>query len=247
MKTKEFALVTGASGDIGQAVCEKLAKMGMNLIIHYNRSHERAQSVLRNIEKTGVHAELLKFDVSDCRSVEESLKVWIRKNPSFQISVVVHNAGIRRDKLMAFLSPQEWEQTISVNLNSFYFVIHPLLKKMISARKGSIIVVSSVSGIEGMPGQVHYSASKAGLIGASKALSKELGQMNIRVNVIAPGFIDGRMTGDIDRKKMIKSTALKRLGNPEEIADVAAYLAGENSSFLTGQVIVADGGRMPVL
>jgi len=240
---KNYALVTGGSSGIGQAACAKLAELGYNIIINYHSNYNGALETKKMVEQHNVEAILLPFDVSNFESVHDNLGKWQKDNPDKFIEVLVNNAGYRNDNLMVFISEEEWLKVINTNLNSFFYVTKPVLQGMIRNKKGSIITVSSLSGVKGWQGQVHYAASKAGLIGASKSLSKEVGIKNIRVNVITPGFIKTKMTQDIDEDTYKLSTALRRFGREEEIGDVISYLASEKSSYINGQVISVDGGE----
>lgn len=237
-----YALVTGGSSGIGKAACIKLAELKLNIIINYNSNHEGALETKKAVEERGVKAVLLPFNVSDSTIVTDVLGKWITDNPDSFIEVLVNNAGMRKDKLMIFTSDQEWHDVMAVNLHSFFYVTKQVLKQMILNRKGSIINISSLSGVKGWGGQVHYGASKAGLIGASRSLAHEVGKKNIRVNVITPGFINTRMISNLDEEKFKSGISLNRFGKPEEVGDLIAYLASEKSSFITGQTISIDGG-----
>ncbi|MDC3388137.1 SDR family oxidoreductase [Flavobacteriaceae bacterium] len=237
-----FALVTGGSSGIGRAACIKLAEEKFNIIINYKTNHDGAIKTKKAVEEIGMKAILLPFDISDNTAVKNILGKWITDNPESFIKVLVNNAGMRKDKLMIFTSTQEWNEVMNVNLNSFFYVTKQVLKKMILNRKGSIINISSLSGVKGWNGQVHYGASKSGLIGASKSLAQEVGKKNIRVNVITPGFIKTSMISNLDEEKFKSSISLNRFGKAEEVGDLIAYLASEKSSFITGETISIDGG-----
>ncbi|QHI36881.1 3-oxoacyl-[acyl-carrier-protein] reductase FabG [Kordia antarctica] len=237
-----YALVTGGSSGIGRAACIKLAELKLNIIINYNTNHEGALETKKAVEDTGVKAVLLPFDVSDSTIVTDVLGKWIADNQDSFIEVLVNNAGMRKDKLIIFTSDQEWHDVVAANLHSIFYVTKQVLKQMILNRKGNIINISSLSGVKGWSGQVHYSASKAGIIGASRSLAREVGKKNIRVNVITPGFIDTRMISNLEEEKFKPGIALNRFGTPEEVGDLIAFLASEKSSFITGQTISIDGG-----
>lgn len=239
---KNYALVTGGSSGIGKAACIKLAELNFNIIINYKTNHEGALETKKAVEEKGVKAVLLPFDVSDSASVTNILGKWMADNPDAFIEVLVNNAGMRKDKLMIFTNDQEWHEVIAANLHSIFYVTKQVLKQMILNRKGSIINISSLSGVKGWGGQVHYSASKAGIIGASRSLAREVGKKNVRVNVITPGFIGTRMISNLEEEKFKAGIALNRFGTPEEVGDLIAYLASEKSSFITGQTISIDGG-----
>lgn len=239
---ENYALVTGGSSGIGKAACIKLAELKLNVIINYNNNYEGALQTKKSVEEKGVKAVLLPFDVSNNDIVTNVLGKWIDENPNCFIEVLVNNAGKRKDKLMIFTNENEWHDVIATNLNSIFYVTKQVLKKMILNRKGSIINISSLSAIKGWTGQVHYSASKAGIIGASRSLAREVGKKKIRVNVITPGFINTEMISNLEEKKFIPGIALNRFGNPEEVGDLIAFLASDKSSFITGQTIAIDGG-----
>jgi 3-oxoacyl-[acyl-carrier protein] reductase len=241
MKQK-YALVTGASSGIGQATCIKLAQLGYNIIINYNTNFEGALETQKKVEITGMQSTILQFDVSNSENVERVLEKWIIDNTDKFIEVLVNNAGNRKDKLLVFTSNDEWRDVIETNLNSFFYVTKPVLKEMILNKRGAIINVSSLSGVKGWTGQVHYSAAKAGLIGATKSLAKEAGRKNIRVNAVTPGFVKTKMISNVNEEHFKSSISLNRFGQVEEIADVIAFLASEKASFINGQVISIDGG-----
>lgn len=240
---RNYALVTGASSGIGQAACIKIAELGYDIIINYHNNYEGALETKRLVEAIGTKAILLRFDVSDSKSISENLGVWLQENQDCFVEVLINNAGYRNDKLMVFMKDEEWNGVINTNLNSFFYVTKAVLKPMVLKKKGCIISISSLSGVKGWQGQTHYAASKAGLIGASKSLSKEVGAKNIRVNVITPGFVKTKMTSNLNEDLYKKSTALRRFGREEEIGDVVAYLVSDKSSYINGQVISVDGGE----
>lgn len=239
----EIALVTGGSRGIGRAICVTLAEMGAYVLINYHKNDTAAKETLELVKATGGNGELLPFDVSDPEQVKNTIEKWQAQNKdNGYISILVNNAGIRKDNLMVWMEPDEWSSVINTNLNSFYYVTRPLIQDMIVNKSGRIINVVSLSGIDGMPGQANYSAAKAGVIGATMALAKELGRKKITVNAVAPGFIRSDMTADLDEKQYKSLIPAGRFGNPEEVASVVGFLASARASYITGQVISVNGG-----
>lgn len=236
------ALVTGGSRGIGRAVALKLSGDGYHVIINYLNSMEGALETLSSIKAIGGTGEILKFDVGNPADCAGAVETWQNANPDMAIEVLVNNAGIREDNLMAIMSDNQWYNVINTNLNSFYNVTKPVLKQMISKRKGRIITISSLSGQRGIPGQTNYSAAKAGLIGATKALALEVASRKITVNAIAPGLIKTDMVEGLNLEAYTKEIPAKRLGEPEEIASLVSFLAGESAGYITGQVIAINGG-----
>ena len=237
-----YAFVTGGSRGIGKAIAVKLAKMGMPVVINYRSNDDAAQSTRSEIEAFGGKAELLRFDVSDPQATEEALSHWEEKHPDDYISVLVNNAGIRRDNLMIFMQNEEWDDVLKTPLNGFFYVTRRLLKNMLTHRDGRIINIASLSGIKGLPGQTNYSAAKAAVIGATKALAQEVAKRKVTVNAIAPGFIATDMTKDLDETELKKLIPMGRFGKPEEVASLAGFLASEEAAYITGQVVQVNGG-----
>lgn len=238
----KYALVTGASRGIGRAIAVQLAKSGWIVIVNYCTNRAAAESVKQEIENEGGKAEILGFDVSDTPAVENALEKWSNEHPDEYISLLVNNAGIRMDTMMIFMQDEQWNKLMDVNLNSFFYITRRLLKDMLTHRNGRIINISSLSGIKGMAGQVNYSATKAALIGATKALAQEVAGRKITVNAVAPGFITTDMTGDLDEKTLKKMVPAGRFGNPEEVAHLVDFLASDKAAYITGEVISINGG-----
>ncbi|MBK5253882.1 MAG: 3-oxoacyl-[acyl-carrier-protein] reductase [Peptostreptococcaceae bacterium] len=243
MLKEKVALITGASGGIGRAVAIKLAENGATVIVHYNGNKEKAEETVKYIEYLGGKAILKKADVSDSESCKEMVEEIIKEFG--KIDILVNNAGITKDGLFIKMSERDFDEVIDINLKGSFNCSKFASRYMMKKRSGNIINMASISGIIGNAGQVNYSASKAGLIGMTKALAKELSARNIRVNAIAPGFIETEMTEKLSekiREEAVKQIPLGRFGKAEEVANVALFLASEQSGYITGQVIRIDGG-----
>ena len=232
-------LITGSSRGIGKAIAITLANAGYNIVLHCSKDIARLDNLKNEIQKLGVNCRALAFDIKNRNECEKILVEDIEQNGVYY--GVVLNAGIAKDNPFPALEGIEWDDVINTNLNGFYNVLKPLSLPMIQTRKGRIITISSISGIAGNRGQVNYSASKAGIIGATKALAKELAKRKITVNCIAPGIIDSDMTQEIP-EEVIKQIPLKRMGKPEEVASLAKYLMSDDAAYITGQVISINGG-----
>lgn len=238
----EYALVTGASRGIGKAIAMRLAKRGLPVIINYHSNEEAARATLSAIEAEGGKAELLPFDVASPEAIERALAGWKGTHGDDFISVLVNNAGIRRDNLMIFMQDEEWRQVTETSLNSFFFITRRLLKDMLTHRKGRIVSLASLSGIKGLPGQTNYSAAKAAIIGATKTLAQEVAPRHVTVNAVAPGFIATDMTADLKEQELKKMIPAGRFGKPEEVAALVDFLVGPDAEYITGQVIQINGG-----
>lgn len=239
----KYALITGASRGIGRAVALRLAQGGMPVVINYLSNHEAAKSVAREIVEAGGTAELLPFDASDPQAIEQALDTWEASHPDDWFSVLVNNAGLRRDNVMFMMGDEEWHKVMDTNMNGFFYVTRRLLKHMMPRRRGGRIVnMASLSGIDGIAGQVNYSAAKAALIGATKALAKEVAARNVTVNAVAPGFIETDMTKDLPEEELKKMVPAGRFGKPEEVAALVGFLCSDEASYITGEVIKVSGG-----
>lgn len=239
MTDKKVALITGGSRGIGKACALELAKTGYDVAINYVGNEEAANATVSELKALGSDACAFKFDVTNKEAVEASVQEVIKKYG--KIDVLVNNAGITRDGLFMRMSPENWEAVINTNLNSAYYVSSPVVKLMIKQRSGAIINMSSIVGVYGNAGQANYAAAKAGLIGFTKSLAKELASRNIRVNAVAPGFIQTDMTKNLNLEGLYEHIPLKRLGEAEDIAKAVKFLA-EDASYITGQVLQVDGG-----
>ena len=236
------ALITGGSGGIGRAISIKLASAGFHVIINYNKNKDGANEALNIINEANNSAEVVQFDIADKEALKDFYSIWKKNNPDEYIDVLVNNAGKSADNLMIFMENSEWEKVIEINLNSFFYITKMLLKEMLINKHGRIINIVSLSGIRGLPGQTNYSAAKAGVIGATKALAQEVGKKRVTVNAVAPGYIKTKMTEELDESQLKKFIPLNRFGLPEEVAEVVEFLASDKSSYITGEVISVNGG-----
>ncbi len=240
---ERWALVTGASRGIGRAVAVALAReQKLNILINYTRDDASANSTADLVKAEGMKCALLKFDVRDAEQVTTAITTWRAESPGARIDVLVNNAGITRDNLMVFMKPEEWHEVIDTHLNGFFNVTTAVLQAFVRQRYGRIINVVSLSGLKGVPGQTNYSAAKAGVIGATKALAQEVAKRNITVNAVAPGFIRTDMTSGLDEEELKKFVPMQRFGTPEEVAAMVAFLASPAASYISGEVININGG-----
>lgn len=239
----KYALITGGSRGLGRAISLKLAKMGMPIIINYQANKVAAEEVAAQIRAEGICVELMPFDVSVKEEVDKALMQWEEKHPDDYIAYLVNNAGIRKDNMMFLMPEQDWHHVLDVSVNGFFYVTQRLLPKMMARRHGGRIVnIASLSGLKGMPGQTNYSAAKAALIGATKALAQEIAARNVTVNAIAPGFIETDMTKDLPEDKLKEMIPMRRFGKPEEVAALVGFLLSDEASYITGDVISINGG-----
>jgi len=237
-----YALVTGGSRGIGRAVCMELAAKGHPIIINYASNEGAALETKAMIEEKGGTAELLPFNVSDSASVDKALEEWAEKHPDDYIGVLVNNAGIRQDAMMIFMQDSQWNEVLDISLNGFFYVTRRVLKTMLMKRNGRIINMVSLSGLKGLPGQTNYSAAKAAVIGATKALAQEVAPRKITVNAVAPGFIATDMTKDLDEDALKKTVPAGRFGTPEEVAALVGFLSSDAAAYITGEVVSINGG-----
>ena len=236
---KKVALITGASRGIGKECALELAKAGYNIVITYAGNDDAANKTVSEIKALNVEAEAYKFDVSNSNECKENIGKILEKHG--QIDALVNNAGITRDNLMLRMTDEAWNSVINTNLNSMFYMTQPIVKAMMKKRQGVIINMSSIVGVYGNAGQINYSAAKAGVIGFTKSLAKEVASRNIRVNAIAPGFIQTDMTKDLDTSKIVEAIPLKKLGDVSDIAKTVKFLVTD-APYITGQVICVDGG-----
>ena len=234
------ALVTGASRGIGRAVATALAAAGHHVLVNVRSRQAEAEKTLAIIQRAGGSSELCAFDVADTIASEQAVADILQKHK--RIDVLVNNAGVRHDSLLVFMTPEQWAQVIATNLNSFFNVTKPVAKAMAMQRRGRIVSIASTAGQTGVEGQTNYSAAKAGLIGASKALAREVAKRGVTVNVLAPGFIETDMTEGLPREQVIAQIPAGRLGKPEEVAAAAVFLCSDSASYITGAVLNINGG-----
>jgi 3-oxoacyl-[acyl-carrier protein] reductase len=239
----KFALVTGGSGEIGRAICKRLSADGFHVIVHANSHLAKSEEIVAEINANGGKAEALQFDVTNADACRTALEKWIEANGAIQI--IVNNAGINDDAIMPGMKESQWKSVIDVSLNGFFNVTQPLLMPMIRTRYGRIISITSVAGVAGNRGQTNYAAAKAGVHGATKSLALEVASRGITVNAVAPGIIASAMSDAVFDKAMIDQIVpMKRAGTPEEVAALVAFLASENSGYISGQVISINGGMI---
>ena len=234
-------LVTGSSRGIGREIAIYLAKNGFDIVLHCNKNIQKAEELLKEIQTLGRQGRILQFNISNREECKTILTKDIEDNGCY--FGVVLNAGISKDNVFPAMEDSEWDDVLNTNLGGFYNVLRPIVMPMISSRiRGRIVTMSSISGLSGNKGQVNYSASKAGIIGATKALALELAKRGITVNCVAPGVIESDMTKDLPAEDLKKMIPMKRFGTPKEVASLVNYLMSEDASYITGQVISVNGG-----
>jgi len=239
MDQEKIALIVGGSRGIGRAIALRLARSGFSIWLTYKSNHDAAREVKSEIEKMGTTCELIPFDVSSYEATEAALNAKLEEKTPY---VLVFNAGITRDNLLLWMKKEEWDAVLSTNLDGFFNVARTVLFSMLKEKRGRVVVISSTAGQIGQAGQVNYSASKAGLIGAAKAMAREVGKKNVYVNVVAPGFIETEMTENLLKEQILALIPVNRFGRPDDVASVVNFLCTEEDMYIHGQVIGVNGG-----
>ena len=237
------ALVTGGSRGIGNEICKKLAAdTDYHILINYQANKAAAEKTLAEVTQLGATGEILQFDVANFDEVKTVLTNWQDANPNAIVEAIVNNAGIAKDGLFMWMTPEDWTSVVNTSLNGFFNVTNFFIQKMLRNKYGRIVNMVSVSGVKGTPGQTNYSAAKGAVVAATKALAQEVAKRNITVNAVAPGFIRTEMTSNLDEKELIKMVPVNRFGEAEEVADLVSFLVSKKSSYITGEVININGG-----
>jgi 3-oxoacyl-[acyl-carrier protein] reductase len=237
------ALVTGGSRGIGSAICQKLAEdSDYHILINYQSNKEAAQKTLDEVVKKGATGEIIAFNVSNFEEATNALTQWQEANPEAIVEVIVNNAGITKDGLFMWMTPDDWNSVVNTSLNGFFNVTNFFIQKMLRNKYGRIVNLVSVSGVKGTAGQTNYSAAKGAVVAATKALAQEVAKRNITVNAVAPGFIRTDMTSDLDEKELVRMIPVNRFGEAEEVADLVSFLASRKASYITGEIININGG-----
>ncbi len=237
------ALVTGGSRGIGRVICQKLAEDSeYHILINYHSNQVAAEETLAIVQGLGRTGEILKFDVANFEEVKAVLSDWEEKNPEAIVETIVNNAGITKDGLFMWMTPDDWNQVVNTSLGGFFNVTQFFIQKMLRNKYGRIVNIVSVSGVKGTPGQTNYSAAKGAVVAATKALAQEVAKRKITVNAVAPGFIRTDMTSGMDEKELIKMIPANRFGEAEEVADLVSFLVSKKASYITGETININGG-----
>ncbi|MBW1657510.1 3-oxoacyl-ACP reductase FabG [Flavobacterium quisquiliarum] len=236
-------LVTGGSRGIGSAICKKLAvESDYHILINYHSNQTAAEETLQEIQKLGATGEILGFDVANFEQVQNVLTQWQEANPEKLVEAIVNNAGITKDGLFMWMTPQDWNNVMNTSVNGFFNVTQFFIQKMLRNKYGRIVNIVSVSGVKGTAGQTNYSAAKGAIVAATKALAQEVAKRNITVNAVAPGFIRTDMTSELDEKELLKLIPVNRFGEAEEVADLVSFLISKKASYITGEIININGG-----
>jgi 3-oxoacyl-[acyl-carrier protein] reductase len=237
------AIVTGGSRGIGSAICQKLAvDSDYHILINYQSNQSAAEETLKKVLQSGGSGEIISFDVANFQEVKEALTKWQEENPTAVVEAIINNAGITRDGLFMWMTPEDWSSVVNTSLNGFFNVTNFFIQKMLRNKYGRIVNMVSVSGVKGTAGQTNYSAAKGAIVAATKALAQEVAKRNITVNAVAPGFIKTDMTIDLDESELIKLVPVNRFGEAEEVADLVSFLVSKKSSYITGEIININGG-----
>lgn len=236
------ALITGGSRGIGRAICIKMAELGYYVLINYKGNVAAANETLEAVRAKGSDGKLLQFDVGNEQEVQTVLGGWVEGNKEKYVEVLVNNAGIREDNLLFWMNSTQWRNVLGSSLDGFFYVTKQVINSMLLKRHGRIVNIVSLSGLKGLPGQTNYSAAKAGVIGATKALAQEVAKRGITVNAIAPGYIKTDMTAELNEKELAALVPMNRFGTPEEVAEAVAFFVSKGSSYITGEVLSINGG-----